>query len=142
MLPTFLEWEEATLRRSDDAAPDSTMNAMIQVMQYFGGLIEERRAAGGGDGNYALQAAIAACHARATRAEDTDWPRIVALYGTLAQQYPSPVVELNRAVVISMASGAEAGLSAVDALLDEHALRDYPLQIGRASCRESVCKYV
>src|SRR3546814_10623063 len=75
----------------------------------------------------ALQAAIAACHARATRAKDTDWPRIVALYGTLAQRYPSPVVELNRAVAISMASGAEAGLSAVDALLDEHALRDYHL---------------
>src|SRR3546814_4914372 len=83
--------------------------------------LERAEALGGADGNYALQAAIAACHARATRAEDTDWPRIVALYGTLAQRYPSPVVELNRAVAISMASGAEAGLSAVDALLDEHA---------------------
>ncbi|HEY9540963.1 MAG TPA: RNA polymerase sigma factor [Luteimonas sp.] len=89
--------------------------------------LERAEALGGADGNYALQAAIAACHARATRAEDTDWPRIVALYGTLAQRYPSPVVELNRAVAISMASGAEAGLSAVDALLDEHALRDYHL---------------
>src|SRR3546814_4078135 len=91
---------------------------------------------GGADGNYALQAAIAACHARATRAEDTDWPRIVALYGALEQRYPSPVVELNRAVAISMAYGAEAGLSAVDSLLGEHALRDYHLlpsvQIGRA----------
>src|SRR3546814_5829189 len=88
---------------------------------------ERAEALDGAGGNDALQAAIAACHARATRAEDTDWPRIVALYGTLAQQYPSPVVELNRAVAISMASGAEAGLSAVDALLDEHALRDYHL---------------
>ncbi|HEY9556792.1 MAG TPA: cytochrome P450 [Acidimicrobiales bacterium] len=58
MLPTFMEWEEAILRRSDDAAPDSAMNAMIQVMQYFGGLIEERRAAGGGDGNDIISTAL------------------------------------------------------------------------------------
>lgn len=82
---------------------------------------------GGADGAYALQAAIAACHARAPTAEDTDWPRIVALYDELAQRHPSPVVELNRAVAISMASGAEAGLSAVDALSGERALRDYHL---------------
>ena len=89
--------------------------------------LERVEVLGGADGNYALQAAIAACHARATRAEDTDWPRIVALYDTLAQRHPSPVVELNRAVAISMASGAEAGLSAVDALSGERALRDYHL---------------
>src|SRR3546814_15470844 len=58
MLPTFMEWEEAILRRSDDAAPDSAMNAMIQLMQYFGGLIEERRAAGGGDGNDIISTAL------------------------------------------------------------------------------------
>src|SRR3546814_6469048 len=58
MRPTFMEWEEAILRRSDDAAPDSAMNAMIQVMQYFGGLIEERRAAGGGDGNDIISTAL------------------------------------------------------------------------------------
>src|SRR3546814_15599238 len=88
--------------------------------------LERAEALGGADGNYALQAAIAACHARATRADDTDWPRIVALYGTLAQRYPSPVVELNRAVAIPMASGAAAGLSAVDALFDETPSRLYP----------------
>src|SRR5690606_22664234 len=89
--------------------------------------LERAEALGGAAGAYALQAAIAACHARATRADATDWPRIVALYDALAQRYPSPVVELNRAVAISMASGAEAGLSAVDALAGERALRAYHL---------------
>ena len=65
---------------------------------------------GGERGPYALQAAIAACHARAVRAQDTDWARIVALYGVLAEEMPSPVVELNRAVAVSMAYGPQAGL--------------------------------
>jgi RNA polymerase sigma-70 factor (ECF subfamily) len=74
-----------------------------------------------------LQAAIAACHARARAPEDTDWKQIVALYDALAQVMPSPVVELNRAVAVSMAFGPEAGLELVDALADESALRDYHL---------------
>jgi RNA polymerase sigma factor (sigma-70 family) len=82
---------------------------------------------GGERGNYALQAAIAACHARAFRAEDTDWPRIVALYGVLAQVMPSPVVELNRAVAVSMAYGPQAGLDLADQLAGEPALASYHL---------------
>ena len=82
---------------------------------------------GGSLGPYALQAAIAACHARALRPEDTDWARIVALYDALAELAPSPVVELNRAVAISMADGPAAGLDVVEALVNEPALRDYHL---------------
>jgi RNA polymerase sigma-70 factor (ECF subfamily) len=78
-------------------------------------------------GPYTLQAAIAACHARARTPEDTDWKQIVALYDALAQVLPSPVVELNRAVAVSMAFGPEAGLELVDALVDNPALRDYHL---------------
>ncbi len=78
-------------------------------------------------GPYALQAAIAACHARATTAEATDWQRIVALYERLAEVTPSPVVDLNRAVAVSMASGPAAGLKIVDSLADEPALKSYHL---------------
>ncbi len=78
-------------------------------------------------GSYALQAAIAACHARASKAEDTDWPRIIALYGTLAQLAPSPVVELNRAVAVAMAFGPQAGLDVVDSLMSEPSLKTYHL---------------
>ncbi|MGH3585659.1 MAG: RNA polymerase sigma factor [Pseudonocardia sp.] len=70
-------------------------------------------------GPYQVQAAIAACHARAERAEDTDWPQIAALYGTLAELTPSPVVRLNRAVAVAMADGPAAGLALVDALGEE-----------------------
>lgn len=76
---------------------------------------------------YLVQAQIAACHARATRAEDTDWSRIAALYAALAQIAPSPVVELNRAVAISMAHGPAAGLELVDAIAAEPALAGYHL---------------
>jgi RNA polymerase sigma factor (sigma-70 family) len=76
-------------------------------------------------GPYLLQAAIAACHARAQTFADTDWPRIAALYEALAQVSPSPIVELNRAVAVGRALGAEAGLAIVDALTDEPALREY-----------------
>ncbi len=82
---------------------------------------------GGATGPYALQAGIAACHARAARAEDTDWARIAALYGLLALVQPSPVVQLNRAVAVGMADGPEVGLALVDALADEPALRNYHL---------------
>jgi RNA polymerase sigma factor (sigma-70 family) len=82
---------------------------------------------GGALGPYALQAAIAACHARAATADQTDWGRIVALYDALAQLSPSPVVELNRAVAVSMAYGPEAALELVDALAQDSALSDYHL---------------
>ena len=82
---------------------------------------------GGAFGPYALQAAIAACHARARSAAETDWTRIVALYDALAQLAPSPVVELNRAVAVAMAFGPAAGLEIVDGLLAEPRLSDYHL---------------
>ncbi|SNS32764.1 RNA polymerase sigma factor [Sphingopyxis indica] len=94
--------------------------------------LERVDALGGADGPYALQAALAACHARARRAEDTDWKRIAALYDRLGQVMPSPVVELNRAVAHSMAFGPEAGLALVDAIAGEAALRNYaPLPAAR-----------
>ena len=80
-----------------------------------------------GDGPYSLQAAIAACHVQAIRFEDTDWTVIAALYGQLVVLTPSPVVELNRAVAISMSEGPAAGLTIVDALADEPALKNYHL---------------
>lgn len=82
---------------------------------------------GGAFGSYALQAAIAACHARAATAAATDWPAIAALYDALAQVAPSPVVELNRAVAVGMAFGPQAGLELVEQLLEEPALKDYHL---------------
>ena len=93
------------------------------------GLAALERAGKIGDsrGPYALQAAIAACHARARTAEETDWARIVALYGELAKLVPSPVVELNRAVAVAMASGPAAGLELVDALTAEPSLQAYHL---------------
>jgi RNA polymerase sigma factor (sigma-70 family) len=93
------------------------------------GLAALARAAkeGGARGPYALQAAIAACHARARTAAETDWPRIVALYDALARIAPSPVVELNRAVAVAMASGPAAGLERVDALAAEPSLQGYHL---------------
>ena len=78
-------------------------------------------------GPYALQAAIAACHARARTPAETDWARIVALYDALAQIAPSPVVELNRAVAVGMAFGPAAGLELVDALTAEPSLEGYHL---------------
>ncbi|MEW1634111.1 RNA polymerase sigma factor [Streptomyces sp. NPDC093801] len=80
-----------------------------------------------GTGPYSLQAAIAGCHAAAVRYEDTDWTAIATLYGRLVQLVPSPVVELNRAVAVSMAEGPEAALPLVDALAGEPALRSYHL---------------
>jgi RNA polymerase sigma-70 factor (ECF subfamily) len=82
---------------------------------------------GGALGPYALQAAIAACHARARTPEETDWTRIAALYTALAQRSPSPVVELNRAVAVGMAFGPAAGLELVDALASEASLKAYHL---------------
>ncbi len=81
-------------------------------------------------GPYALQAAIAACHARARTADDTDWNRIVALYTELCHVVPSPVIELNRAVAVSMASGPAAGLELVEALIGDRVLENYHLLPG------------
>jgi predicted RNA polymerase sigma factor len=78
--------------------------------------LEHAQSLGGGTGNYALQAAIAACHARARTAEETDWERIVLLYDALLQISPSPIVELNRAVAVGMAQGPAAGLDALEGL--------------------------
>ena len=89
--------------------------------------LERAEALGAEHGPYTLQAAIAACHARARIPEETDWIRITALYGALAELTPSPVVELNRAVALSMAFGPAAGLQAVDQLADEPSLASYHL---------------
>jgi RNA polymerase sigma factor (sigma-70 family) len=93
------------------------------------GLVALQRAEllGGALGRFALQAAIAACHGRARTAEETDWQRIATLYDALAQVAPSPVVELNRAVAHAMAFGPEAGLTLVDKIKGEPALKDYHL---------------
>ncbi len=89
--------------------------------------LERAEALGGARGPYALQAAIAACHARARTPAETDWARIAELYDALARLTPSPVVELNRAVAVAMAFGPAAGLELVDALASEQALRSYHL---------------
>ena len=89
--------------------------------------LDRADALGGDRGSYALQAAIAACHARARTHDETDWNRIAALYDELARLTPSPVVELNRAVAVAMAHGPEAGLALVDALINDAALRNYHL---------------
>ena len=89
--------------------------------------LERAEALGGAHGRYALQAAIAACHARARAPQDTDWARIAALYAALAELAPSPVVELNRAVAVAMAFGPAAGLALVDTLTAEPSLAGYHL---------------
>jgi len=106
-------WDQLLIRRG--------LNALAQA-----------ESLGGADGPYALQAALAACHARARRSEDTDWPRIAGLYDRLRGVMPSPVVDLNRAVAHSMAFGPEAGLALVDQLAEAAALRNYaPLPAAR-----------
>ena len=105
-------WDRLLIRRGLDALARAEALAQAQ-----------RRALG----PYVLQAALAACHARARRAEETDWARIVGLYGKLAEIAPSPVVELNRAVALAMLFGPEAGLQIVDALASEAALKTYHL---------------
>jgi RNA polymerase sigma-70 factor (ECF subfamily) len=92
--------------------------------------LERAEQLGGARGPYALQAAIAACHARARTAEETDWARIASIYGVLAEVTPSPIVELNRSVAVSMASGPAAGLEIVDRLTAEPSLQRYHLLYG------------
>lgn len=92
--------------------------AALELAEQLGAAVERR-------GPYTLQAAIAACHARARTAAETDWVQIAALYGALVAVVPSPVVELNRGVAVGMAFGPAAGLAIVDALVEEPALRSY-----------------
>jgi RNA polymerase sigma factor (sigma-70 family) len=87
--------------------------------------LEHAEQSGGALGSYALQASIAACHARARTADETDWPRIVAIYDALAEITPSPIVELNRAVAVSMAFGPAAALEIVDRLVANPQLKNY-----------------
>jgi len=99
----------------------------LAIARGMAALERARRLGGEHGGAYALQAAIAACHAQAITAEATDWTRIATLYGELAARTSSPVVELNRAVAVAMADGPQAGLALVDALVDEPALQRYHL---------------
>ncbi|GGY92789.1 RNA polymerase sigma factor [Streptomyces poonensis] len=99
----------------------------LLIARGFDALARAHAAAPGAPGPYVLQAAIAACHAQAYTYEETDWPRIAALYGLLAARSPSPVVELNRAVAVSMAEGPGPALEIVDGLAAEPALRGYHL---------------
>jgi predicted RNA polymerase sigma factor len=91
------------------------------------GALERATALGGASGSYVLQASIAACHARAATADDTDWARIASIYAVLAARTGSPIVELNRAVAVAMAEGPAAGLALVDDLRSAPALRGYHL---------------
>ena len=110
-------WDQLLIRRGLDALARAEALA---------------KAAGGGDGPYQLQAALAACHARARQAADTDWPRIAALYDQLRMVMPSPVVDLSRAIAHGMAYGPEAGLRLVDEIADAATLRRYaPLPAAR-----------
>ena len=105
--------------------------------------LERAEKLGGVLGPYALQAAIAACHARARTAPETDWARIAALYDALAQVMPSPVVELNRAVAVGMAFGPAAGLELVDALMSEPSLKAYQfLPSARGDLLEKLGRFV
>lgn len=127
-----LQASRARARTDADGAPVLLLQqdrARWDRLQIRRGLVALRRAQalGGGREPYALQAAIAACHATAARAGDTDWSRIAALYAVLCTVTPSPVIELNRAVAVGMAEGPEAALPLVDALCEDKALRDYGL---------------
>ncbi|MEU9843210.1 RNA polymerase sigma factor [Actinomadura sp. NPDC048032] len=108
------------------AAQDRGKWDRLLIARGFEALLRAKRI-GEPPGPYVLQAAIAACHAQAPSAEDTDWAQIASLYEILARVAPSPVVELNRAVAVGMARGPEKGLELADALVDEPALRGYHL---------------
>ncbi len=108
--------------------PDQNRGRWDQILIRRGlAALERAEALDGAGGPYALQAAIAACHARARTAEQTDWARIAALYAELVELVPSPVVELNRAVAVSMAEGPAAGLAIADALVTEPSMQNYHL---------------
>lgn len=133
-LVALMEIQASRLRARTDSAgapillldQDRSRWDQLLIQRGFAALLRARQS-GGGMGAYALQAAIAACHARAATAGQTDWQSIVALYDALSLSNPSPVVALNRAVAVSMASGPAAGLELVDALASEPALANYHL---------------
>jgi RNA polymerase sigma factor (sigma-70 family) len=107
---------------------DQDRNRWDRVLIRHGlGELERAEARGGALGPYALQAAIAACHARASSGDDTDWGRIAALYDALAQLTPSPIIELNRSVAVAMAFGPAAGLDLIDQVVASGALKNYHL---------------
>jgi RNA polymerase sigma-70 factor, ECF subfamily len=133
-LVALLEIQSSRLRARVDAAgravrlADQSRAAWDRLLIQRGlAALERARALGGPAGPYQLQAAIAACHARASTVEETDWRQIVDLYAELAGVMPSPVVELNRAVAVSMTEGPAAALAIVDALAAEGALGEYHL---------------
>jgi predicted RNA polymerase sigma factor len=111
--------------------PDQNRSRWDQVLIRRGlAALARAEELGGARGWYALQAAIAACHARALTSAETDWARMAALYATLGELAPSPIVELNRAVAVAMASGPAAGLAIVDTLIGDPALKGYHLLPG------------
>jgi predicted RNA polymerase sigma factor len=113
---------------ADSTGPRYRRTRWVQILIQRGlAALRRAEALGGTGGPYALQAAITACHGRARTPEETDWPRLASLYEQLAALVRSPVVELNRAIAVSMAEGPAAGLALVDALGEEPALRGYRL---------------
>jgi predicted RNA polymerase sigma factor len=103
--------------------------ALWDRLAIYRGLVALDRATrlGGAGSRYVLEASISACHARATRPEDTDWERIAAVYAELGQLTPSPIVELNRAMAVAMAQGPQAGLDILEGLMQEPSLASYHL---------------
>jgi len=133
-LVSLMELNASRLAARTDAAGDPVLMAdqdrtLWDQLQIRRGLQALTRAQelDGGAGFYVLQAAIIACHARAAKADATDWPRIASLYAHLAALAPSPVIALNRAVAVGMAEGPQAGLTMVDTLMREPALKTYHL---------------
>jgi RNA polymerase sigma factor (sigma-70 family) len=134
-LAALMEIQASRLRARIDPATGAPVPLLEQDRSRWDQLLIRRGLAAleradslpGPRGPYALQAAIAACHARARTAEGTNWPRIVALYDALAVLTPSPIVELNRAVAVAMADGPDAGLELADALLNDGSLKEYHL---------------
>ena len=133
-LHALMELNAARTAARTDAAGEPILlldqnRALWDQLQIRRGIqaLARARDLGGAGGIYALQAAIIACHAQAWTAGETDWSRIAGLYAELVAVVPSPVVELNRAVAVGMAEGAEAALAIVDRLADAPALKDYHL---------------
>ena len=133
-LLALMELNASRIAARTDAAGEPILlldqdRALWDQLQIRRGLqaLGRARELGGAGGSYALQAAIIACHAEATAADETDWPRISGLYAELAALVRSPVIELNRAVAVGMAEGPEAGLSIVDRLAHEPILKGYHL---------------
>jgi RNA polymerase sigma-70 factor (ECF subfamily) len=134
-LVALMEIQSSRIGARTDSRTGTPIPLLEQQRSRWDGLLIERGLAAldradalpGPRGPYALQAAIAACHARARTPDETDWPRIVALYDALAALTPSPIIELNRAVAVAMADGPEAGLALVDALANESSLQTYHL---------------